>query len=78
MGTIHHIDGDEIADTSGVNEFCLEGARTLLEKAVNGEVVGFNISMQHADGATSGYTCGFVYNSRIVGELMTHIIRLSK
>lgn len=78
MGKIHHIYGDEIKSSSGVNEICIEGLESLLEKARNGEVVGVSIAAQHPDGSTTGYCSGFLYNARIVGELMIQVTRLSK
>lgn len=78
MGTVHHIQGDEISGIDGVNEFCVEALEGLIAKANTGDVVGVSVAIQHADGATSGWTAGFVYNSRIIGELMLQLTRLTK
>lgn len=77
MGSVHHIDGDEIVPQSGGNQECIECLERVLEKARNGEIVGVAMAAQYADGSTSGPAGGFLYNSRIVGELMIRVTKLS-
>lgn len=77
MGSVHHIDGDEIVTQEGVNHECVACLERALEKARDGEIVGVAMALQYADGSTSGPMGGFIYNSRIIGELMLRVMRLS-
>lgn len=77
MGSVHHIGGDEILPASGVNQDCIECLERILEKARQGEIVGVAMAVQYADGSTSGPCSGFLFNSRVVGELMIRVTKLS-
>lgn len=77
MGSVHHISGDEMLENTGTNAECIACLERTLEKARNGEVVGVVISAQCADGSTIGPSGGFIYNARIIGDLMIHVARLS-
>ena len=77
MGSVHHIDGNEIVTAAGTNQDCIECLERILEKARNGEIVGVAMACQYADGSTSGPRAGFLYNARIVGEMMIAVTRLS-
>lgn len=78
MGVVQSINGCEIQQDNGVNADCIETLESLLGMARAGDVVGVAFAAQHADGSTTGNIGGFVRQSRIVGELMFCISRLTQ
>jgi hypothetical protein len=79
MGDVRYIDnGDTILTDQGRNEDCVEHLERLLEKARNGEIVGVAEAVQYADGSTGHGVGGFIHNQRIVGALMTRVVKLSQ
>lgn len=78
MGNVQHISGNEIASDKGVNEFCIECLEQMLKQAKDGEIVGLVAAVQYADGSTAAQSGGFIYKSRIAGELTFHIQRLGQ
>jgi hypothetical protein len=78
MGSLHHIEGVEIIDQSGVNPDCVECLEELLSKAKGGEIVGVTVAAQYADGSTTGHTHGFIRSTRVVGEMMLLISGLTR
>lgn len=77
MGNVKHIHGDEIVNQNGVNELAKEALASTAELVDSGEVAGVIIIRQHADGSTTNLSGGFLYNTRIVGELMKQVVSLS-
>lgn len=78
MGEVRYIADEKMLSDAGVNEECIDMFEGLLRKARDGEVIGAAIALQFADGSTSSACCGFLFNQRVVGALMAHVVRLSQ
>lgn len=52
-----------------VSSACVEGLEYLLERARNGEVIGFAASFLHADGTANYCACGHVGGYSMLGAL---------
>lgn len=77
MGNVQHIGGGEIKNEKNVNDLAVECLESVMENVKDGDVVGVIVIKQHADGATTSSSGGFVLNSRVVGEMMIQVARLT-
>lgn len=77
MGEVRYFDGGTMLNERGYNENCVKFLEELLQKAKDGEIVGICVGMQYADGSNGATGAGFVYNQRMIGSLMSEIMRLS-
>lgn len=77
MGEVRYFQDESILSDKGVNDDCVEYLEHLISKARDGEIVGVAVAIQFADGSTGSTTSGFIFNQRIVGALMTQVVKLS-
>jgi hypothetical protein len=78
MGEVRYFHDETILTDKGVNDDCVGYLEGLLDKARNGEVVGVAVAIQFADGSTASTASGFIFNQRVVGALMTQVVKLSQ
>lgn len=76
MAKVVYTNGDEIIGDRGHNENCVKSLENLLQKAKDGEIVGFSAALQYADQATGTASAGFTWNSAMIGCLMILVNRL--
>lgn len=77
MGSVQHIDGGEIKNEANINGLALECLEATTRQVNDGDVCGVIVIRQHSDGSTTATAGGFIRNSRVIGEMMMQVARLT-
>lgn len=77
MADVVYLNGEEVLSDLNRNEGCVDALERMLQKAKDGEIIGFAAALQYRDGSNSGTQCGFVYDNRLVGCLMGLVTKIS-